>query len=142
MRNDADDFLVDHLARDSAANEEWQRSEKLHDDPRITKIGRWLRLTSLDELPQIWNVLRGEMSAVGPRPILPGEAVKYDRCFERYIRTKPGITGLWQISGRNETSYAERLRLVSYYLDNWSLWLDLYILAKTARAILSARGAK
>jgi lipopolysaccharide/colanic/teichoic acid biosynthesis glycosyltransferase len=82
------------------------------------------------------------MSTVGPRPILPDEVSKYDRCLERYTRTKPGITGLWQVSGRNETTYAERLRLVSYYLHNWSLWLDLYILAKTARAVLSARGAK
>ena len=142
MRSDADDFLIGHLARDANANEEWQRSEKLNDDPRVTKIGHWLRISSLDELPQIWNVLRGEMSTVGPRPILPNEVSKYGRCFDRYTRIKPGITGLWQVSGRNETSYAERLRMVSYYLQNWSLWLDLYILAKTVQAVVSTEGAR
>jgi Undecaprenyl-phosphate galactose phosphotransferase WbaP len=142
MRSDADDFLISHLARDANANEEWQRSEKLNHDPRVTKIGHWLRISSLDELPQIWNVLRGEMSTVGPRPILPNEVSKYGHCFDRYTRIKPGITGLWQVSGRNETSYAERLRMVSYYLQNWSLWLDLYILAKTVRAVVSTKGAR
>ena len=111
MVDDADERLEGYLAQNPRARSEWEHREKLHGDPRVTKIGRWLRRTSLDELPQIWNVFAGEMSIVGPRPILPDEVGKYASSYELYTRMRPGITGLWQVSGRNNTTYAERVRL-------------------------------
>ncbi|UCE86746.1 MAG: exopolysaccharide biosynthesis polyprenyl glycosylphosphotransferase [Deltaproteobacteria bacterium] len=142
MRHDAQAFLADYLDRDPEVRREWKQTKKLAHDPRITPIGRWLRKTSLDELPQLWNVMRGDMSAVGPRPILPDEVPKYDRCLDLYLEVRPGITGLWQISGRNETTYGERLTMVDYYLRNWSLGLDLYILSRTCWVVLTTRGAR
>jgi len=100
-----------------------------------------LRKTSLDELPQLWNVLKGDMSFVGPRPIVEDEIAKYGPVFEEYLRVRPGLTGLWQVSGRNDTSYGERVRLDHYYISNWSVWFDIWILAKTLPVVLFARGA-
>ena len=141
MVDDADRRLERDLAQNPHVRAEWERREKLHCDPRITRIGRWLRRTSLDELPQIWNVIRGEMSMVGPRPMLPDEVGKYESSYELYTRMRPGITGLWQVSGRNNTTYAERVRLVSFYVRNWSMWLDLYILSRTFGAVVTGHGA-
>jgi Undecaprenyl-phosphate galactose phosphotransferase WbaP len=121
--------------------EEWETTQKLRWDPRITRIGRFIRKTSLDELPQLWNVLRGDMSLVGPRPILLEEEAKYGEYYALYTMVKPGITGMWQVSGRSNTSYDDRLQLVAYYVRNWSLWLDIYLLLKTVRIVFFGRGA-
>lgn len=114
---------------------------KVHGDPRVTGIGRFLRRYSLDELPQLWNVVRGEMALVGPRPALPSEVLKYDEDVRRRMAVKPGLTGLWQVSGRSDLEWEESVRLDLHYVDNWSLWLDLVILCRTARAVLSHQGA-
>lgn len=114
---------------------------KLRDDPRRTRFGRWLRRTSLDELPQLVNVLRGEMSLVGPRMITRDELPKYGAAAKLRLTVKPGITGLWQVSGRQELDYQQRIALDVQYIENWSLWLDLRILLKTVPAVLSMRGA-
>jgi Undecaprenyl-phosphate galactose phosphotransferase WbaP len=141
MVADADAALANYLASNPDARREWEQDHKLKKDPRITGIGRILRKTSLDELPQLWNVLRGEMSLVGPRPIIKDEIGKYGDAYEFYSRVQPGITGLWQISGRNNTTYSERIELDVFYVRNWSLWLDLYILASTVRVVLMQEGA-
>jgi Undecaprenyl-phosphate galactose phosphotransferase WbaP len=120
---------------------EWEKDQKLRDDPRVTRIGRFIRKTSLDELPQLWNVLRGQMSLVGPRPIVTSEIAKYGTYYGLYTMVKPGITGLWQVSGRNNTTYKERVQLDAYYVHNWSPWLDLYLLLRTIRIVLFAHGA-
>jgi Undecaprenyl-phosphate galactose phosphotransferase WbaP len=138
---DADRVLADYLARSPERRAEWESTHKLQVDPRITAIGYWLRKTSLDELPQLWNVLRGEMSLVGPRPIVDAEICKYDRRFAAYCSVLPGITGLWQVSGRSDTSYEERVELDSYYARNHSLWLDFYILLMTIKVVLFRQGA-
>ncbi len=114
---------------------------KLRNDPRVTKVGKWLRKTSLDELPQLVNVFKGEMSLVGPRPIVPEEIVRYGTAFAEYVTVHPGITGLWQVSGRNQLTYPQRVALNQQYIRNWSLWLDLTILWRTVGAVLSRRGA-
>jgi Undecaprenyl-phosphate galactose phosphotransferase WbaP len=141
MATDADALLCDLLARDPAAAREWQETQKLHDDPRVTPIGRFLRKTSLDELPQLINVLRGEMSLVGPRPIVEAEIARYGLDIADYYSTKPGITGLWQVSGRSNTAYAQRVRLDRWYARNWTLWHDVAILLKTIPAVLRRDGA-
>jgi Undecaprenyl-phosphate galactose phosphotransferase WbaP len=141
MRMNGEDLLKSALAQDGSMREEWLRNRKLRRDPRLTRVGRMLRRASLDELPQLWNVLLGEMSLVGPRPIVEEEIATYGRSFSLYCRVAPGITGLWQVSGRNAISVPERVRLDSYYVHNWSPWLDLHILARTARAVLSGQGA-
>jgi len=141
MVSNAAEVLDVSLRADPALRLEWERDRKLRHDPRITPVGRLLRRTSLDELPQIWNVLTGQMSVVGPRPIVAGEISLYGRDFDLYKQVRPGITGLWQVSGRNNVSYQERVRLDTYYIRNWSPWLDLYILARTVSAVLLARGA-
>jgi Undecaprenyl-phosphate galactose phosphotransferase WbaP len=120
---------------------EWKQHQKLREDPRVTPIGRRLRKLSLDELPQLWNVLRGDMSLVGPRPIILAEIPRYEDRFASYALVRPGITGLWQVSGRNNTSYRERLAFDEYYVRNWSVWLDVYILARTIRTVLTCEGA-
>ena len=107
----------------------------------MTRIGRFLRRTSLDELPQFWNILRGQMSFVGPRPIVAEEIDRYGDSYSLYKKVTPGLTGLWQVSGRNNTSYEQRVNFDLYYIRNWSPWLDLYILARTVTAVLLARGA-
>ncbi len=125
-----------------AVREEWHLYKKLRgEDPRVTRIGRLLRKTSLDELPQLLNVLKGDMSLVGPRPILPSELDEYDNDIAHYYRVRPGITGLWQVSGRNEVTYAQRVQMDSWYVRNWSLWHDIVILCKTVPVLLKRRGA-
>lgn len=141
MAVNADEVLESCLESDPLLRAEWESNHKLKDDPRITWIGKFLRKSSLDELPQLWNVLRGEMSLVGPRPIVVAEIDKYADDYEYYVDVLPGITGLWQVSGRNNTTYSERVALDAYYVKNWSLWLDLYILISTIRVILFREGA-
>ena len=141
MVTDADAVLARVLADDPAAAAEWQASRKLARDPRITRIGRLLRRTSLDELPQLLNVLRGEMSLVGPRPIVAAEIAQYGAAIDLYYRIKPGITGLWQVSGRSFTSYSQRVEMDTWYVKNWALRHDIAILARTVVAVLSRRGA-
>lgn len=137
----ADAALATYLRNNPELREEWERDHKLKRDPRVTTIGRFLRKTSLDELPQLWNVVRGEMSLVGPRPIVSDEIVKYGNVFEVYKRVRPGITGMWQISGRNNTTYDERLKYDRYYVRNWSPWLDAFILFRTVKTVLLREGA-
>lgn len=141
MRQDAETTLAEILEKDPSLHQEWLSSHKLHTDPRITHVGRFLRKTSLDELPQLWNVLRGEMSLVGPRPIVDAEVSKYVESYNLYLRVTPGITGLWQVSGRSNTSYQRRIEMDAYYVRNWSVWLDLIILFRTAMTVLLQRGA-
>lgn len=141
MVGDADAVLVRYLEAHPELREEWERDHKLRDDPRITAVGRLLRRTSLDELPQLWNVLTGEMSLVGPRPIVDGEVEKYGDHFPLYTKVRPGLTGLWQVSGRNDTTYEERVALDAYYVRNWSVWLDLVIVVRTVRVVLLGSGA-
>jgi undecaprenyl-phosphate galactose phosphotransferase len=114
----------------------------IRDDPRITGVGRFLRRTSLDEMPQLWNVLKGEMSLVGARPYMVREIPAMGDYGDVILQAKPGITGLWQVSGRNELSFQERLELESHYVRNWTIWWDIIILAQTVDAVLSSRGAK
>ncbi|GLV47208.1 undecaprenyl-phosphate galactose phosphotransferase WbaP [Thermus sp. LT1-2-5] len=142
MYLDADKRLQEYLEHNREARLEWEQNFKLKKDPRILPVvGHILRKSSLDELPQLWNVLKGEMSLVGPRPIVKAEVKKYGTAFDLYIQVWPGLTGLWQVSGRTDTSYSERVALDSYYVRNWSLWLDLYILARTFWVVLTRRGA-
>ena len=141
MYRDAETRLAKILASDTSLRKEWDETMKLKNDPRITKMGIFLRKTSLDELPQIINVLLGNMSLVGPRPIIPPEAIKYGENIEFYKHVKPGITGIWQISGRNEIEYAMRVQIDISYFRNWSVWYDLYILMRTPVAVLLEIGA-
>jgi Undecaprenyl-phosphate galactose phosphotransferase WbaP len=141
MVTNADQILADHLQRHPEQLLEWQLYHKLKKDPRITSVGRWLRRYSLDELPQLINILVGHMSLVGPRPIVKSEIVRYGTSYDLYTRVLPGLTGLWQVSGRNNTTYEERVALDEYYIRNWSVWMDLYILARTFHAVLQADGA-
>ncbi|WP_008317385.1 undecaprenyl-phosphate galactose phosphotransferase WbaP [Leptolyngbya sp. PCC 6406] len=141
MVRDGDQVLVTYLRQHPHLEAEWNRDRKLKNDPRVTRVGRFLRRTSLDELPQLWNVLRGEMSLVGPRPIVGDEIRHYADKFELYKRVLPGITGLWQVSGRSDITYAERVNLDAYYVRNWSVWLDFYILLQTVGVVLLGDGA-
>ncbi len=134
-------ILEEHLQRHPELRREWDRDHKLKNDPRITFIGRVIRRTSLDELPQLWNVFVGEMSLVGPRPIVEAEIEKYGTTFADYLRVTPGITGLWQISGRNNTTYGERLAYDEFYVRHWSPWMDIYILMRTIKTVLFCEGA-
>jgi Undecaprenyl-phosphate galactose phosphotransferase WbaP len=138
---DGDRVLSEYLDACPGRREAWNRDHKLPYDPRITTIGRLLRKTSLDELPQLWNVLRGEMSLVGPRPILAAEIPDFGNSWEAFCSVLPGITGLWQVSGRNRTTYAEHVEMDRYYARNWSLGLDLYILFLTFKVVLFRDGA-
>lgn len=141
MIPNADQMLNDYLRDNPAARAEWDSTQKLKHDPRVTWIGKILRKTSLDELPQVWNVFLGEMSIVGPRPLPLDEGEKFGEVYPLYAIAPPGITGLWQVSGRNNTTYEERLELTAYYVRNWSLWLDLYILGCTVKTVLLREGA-
>ncbi|HEX5461547.1 MAG TPA: sugar transferase [Steroidobacteraceae bacterium] len=141
MVPNAEQALRELLDRDPAIKAEWVRDHKLRCDPRVTRLGRFLRRTSLDELPQLWNVLRGEMSLVGPRPVVREELLRYGRNVRAYLSAKPGITGLWQVKGRNHTDYRRRVALDTYYARNQNLLLDLYILFKTTRVVLEGDGA-
>lgn len=142
MVTDADRVLQRVLAEDPAAATEWAATQKLRNDPRITTLGRFLRRSSLDELPQLLNVLRGEMSLVGPRPIVQAEVARYGENIDYYYEAKPGLTGLWQVSGRSDTSYERRVRLDVWYVRNWTLWHDIAILLKTIPAVFLQRGAQ
>lgn len=142
MYVDADERLKTILASDPAAAAEWESSFKLKRDPRVTPFGRFLRKTSLDELPQLFNVFSGEMALIGPRPIIDDEVRYYGDAYKTFASVKPGITGLWQVSGRSDTDYAQRVALDTYYVLNWSPWLDLWILVRTAFAVLLMRGAR
>ena len=141
MRVDAAAQLAHILATDPQARAEWDRDQKLRDDPRITKFGRFLRRSSIDEFPQLWNVLKGEMSLVGPRPIVPAEVARYGRRFRDYCSVKPGITGLWQVSGRNNTSYRRRVAIDTCYARRQSLALDMRILVATVPSVLLRKGS-
>lgn len=141
MVSNADQVLADYFNANPALQQQWARDQKLRHDPRVTPIGRFLRRTSLDELPQLWNVLRGDMSLVGPRPIINEEIPRYAEKYKLYTRVLPGLTGLWQVSGRNNVSYPERVNLDAYYVRNWSIWLDLYILVRTVWVVIIGDGA-
>ena len=131
----------EYLASNAQARQEWETEQKLKRDPRVTAIGRFLRRTSLDELPQVINVLLGQMSLVGPRPIVEDEIGKYGECFELYKRVRPGITGLWQVCGRNDLRYSDRVWLDEHYVRNWSIWMDMFILSRTGIVVILGRGA-
>lgn len=141
MHVDADRRLECFLAGSPAALAEWRAKGKLRDDPRTTRVGRILRRYSLDELPQVWNILRGEMSLVGPRAITRSELGMYGGMKGLYTSVVPGLTGLWQVSGRNDLTYEQRSRLDAYYVRNWSIWLELMVIARTIGAVLRGRGA-
>ena len=141
MRQDAERRLQDVLQSSPARLAEWQRDFKLADDPRVTAVGRWLRRSSLDELPQLVNVLRGEMALVGPRPITVAELRRYGPARWDYLSVVPGMTGLWQVSGRNRTAYERRVELDRLYVRRNSLWLDCKILAKTVVVVITRDGA-
>src|SRR5690606_8423000 len=137
----AEERLAVFLERDPAAKEEWLRTRKLARDPRVTRVGRFLRRSSLDELPQLLNVLRGEMSFVGPRPVMPDEVQWYGDNARHLARVRPGLTGLAQVSGRSLLAYEDRVRIDTYFVRNWSVWLDLTILGRTIGAVVKGRGA-
>jgi Undecaprenyl-phosphate galactose phosphotransferase WbaP len=141
MVQNAEQVLDLYLKQNPEFQKEWQQKQKLRNDPRVTRIGRFLRKTSLDELPQIWNVVRGEMSLVGPRPMIEDQISLYGDIYDLYCQVLPGITGLWQVSGRNETTFQERVSLEAYYVRNWSPWLDIIILARTVLVVLTGKGA-
>jgi len=142
MYSDASQRLEKLLAEDEEVKKEWEMNFKLKDDPRVTKIGAFLRKTSLDELPQIFNVLKGELNFVGPRPVIQQEINQYYKDnAEYYFMVKPGITGLWQVSGRSDTDYDFRVATDKWYVTNWSLWLDVVILFKTVKVVLKRDGA-
>jgi lipopolysaccharide/colanic/teichoic acid biosynthesis glycosyltransferase len=138
---DSAEVLEDYLTKHPEARAEWNKTHKLRDDPRITRLGLFLRRYSLDELPQLWNVLTGQMSLVGPRPIVAAEVEKYGDCFECYCRVKPGLTGLWQVSGRSELSYDARVALDCRYVEHWSLTKDVLILFRTFASVVNQEGA-
>jgi undecaprenyl-phosphate galactose phosphotransferase len=134
-------LLLELLTHDPNARAEWEKNFKLHNDPRITRTGRFLRRMSLDELPQLFNVIKGEMSLVGPRPIVTEEIPRYGDQFFFYKRVRPGITGLWQIRGRSNVSYEQRVAFDVWYIRNWSLWYDIVILLNTLAVVFRGRGA-
>ena len=141
MVKNADDILKKWISHHPDIKIEFERKFKLRGDPRVTHFGQFLRRTSLDELPQIFNIIKGDMSLVGPRPIVPNEIPKYGIHAKQVFRVKPGLTGLWQVSGRNDVSYERRVKLDLVYIKKWSLWLDFVILFRTFRAVLNGKGA-
>ncbi|WP_062230516.1 exopolysaccharide biosynthesis polyprenyl glycosylphosphotransferase [Aureimonas sp. N4] len=141
MATNSAELLQKLLQSDPIAKAEWEASQKLRNDPRVTRIGRILRETSLDELPQLFNVLKGDMSLVGPRPIVDDEIPRYSHRISAYKRVRPGVTGMWQVNGRSDTSYAARVKFDSYYVRNWSVLLDLRILFKTVGVVLKRDGS-
>ena len=138
---DAEQRLEDALRKDPALRQEWNETRKMKNDPRINKLGRFLRKTSLDELPQFWNVLKGEMSVVGPRPVVANELPYYGVHVRDYASVRPGLTGAWQVSGRSNTTYDERVALDVNYIRHGSMWDDMSIILRTFRAILGQSGA-
>ena len=141
MMVDSNKLLQKHLNANFPARQEWQKFHKLKDDPRVTRIGHFLRRSSLDELPQIVNVLCRSMSLVGPRPYLPGEKQAIGSFLNDIIMVRPGITGLWQVSGRNKLPFLERVQLDSWYVRNWDLWLDIVLLFRTIKTVILDEGA-
>ena len=141
MVSDAQERLEEYLAQNPEARKEWEGSFKLTNDPRVTKLGAFLRKTSLDELPQLWNVLMGDMSLVGPRPIVTKEIERYGDYIREYYMVPPGITGMWQVNGRSDTTYEERVAMDTWYVRNWSVWIDLVYLFKTVKTVFTGKGA-
>ncbi len=141
MVEDGDAVLAAYLARNPQEREEWLATRKLQNDPRVTRVGAVLRKLSLDELPQIFNILRGEMSFVGPRPVVRDELKMYGTSASFYLKSRPGLTGLWQVSGRNDVSYQARVAFDRHYVENWSFVFDLKILIRTVPAVFSSRGS-
>jgi lipopolysaccharide/colanic/teichoic acid biosynthesis glycosyltransferase len=142
MIDGASEELNALLGKNTELKQEWVNYGKFDNDPRITRAGKWLRKTSLDELPQLFNILQGKMTLVGPRPIISEELRHYGENADLFDKVLPGLTGLWQVSGRNELTYNDRVRLDNYYVNNWSVWLDIYILCKTFCAVLFRHGAR
>jgi exopolysaccharide production protein ExoY len=140
MAQNGDEILRRHLAEEPDAAREWERSRKLRNDPRLTRLGYGLRKSSVDELPQLINILKGEMSFVGPRPITIAEIPKYGENIEQYLKARPGLTGSWQVSGRNDTDYGQRVQIDCDYIENWCTWNDLKILGRTLFVVISTRG--
>lgn len=138
---DADKQLEKILAESPEMRAEWEKDRKFTNDPRVTKVGKILRKTSLDEIPQFFNILIGEMSFVGPRPVTRPELAKYGSKADFILLAQPGLSGMWQISGRSDTGYEERITLDSYYIQNWSVWLDIWIIIKTVFVVLKGKGA-
>lgn len=141
MIMNSQEVLAHLLATDPQAKAEWDKEFKLKNDPRITRLGHFIRKTSIDELPQLWNVLKGDMSFVGPRPVTEDELDRYRQYVKYYLAVRPGITGLWQVSGRNDVSYNERIRLDTRYIIGWSLLKDFIILFKTISVVFFRKGA-
>lgn len=141
MVPNAQERLEEYLAKNPEARKEWEESFKLTNDPRVTKLGAFLRKTSLDELPQLWNVLMGDMSLVGPRPIVTKEIERYGDYIREYYMVPPGITGMWQVNGRSDTTYEERVAMDTWYVRNWSVWIDLVYLFKTVKTVFTGKGA-
>lgn len=141
MVPNAEEVLKHLLETNPAAREEWNRDQKLRNDPRVTRAGKLLRQTSLDELPQLLNVLRGEMSLVGPRPVVPVELIRYGRGARYYLAVKPGLTGFWQVAGRNDTEYSRRIAFDRKYLEHSSFWFDAFILLRTVWVMVFQKGA-
>ena len=141
MIPNAKEALEEYLSTHPEAREEWERDFKLKDDPRVTRVGAFLRKTSLDELPQFINVIKGEMSLVGPRPIVKDEIKYYGHYFQDFCMVPPGITGVWQVSGRSDTTYEERVQMDSWYVRNWSVWIDMVYLLKTVGVVVARKGA-
>jgi len=143
MVSNADEVLAHLLATDAEAREEWNRDFKLKDDPRITRVGRFIRKTSLDEFPQLWNVVMNDMSIVGPRPVVKKELDQYylGSCKAHYLSVKPGLTGLWQVSGRNDMDYSERVELDRSYVCSWGVWSDFMIVMRTVVVMFRRKGA-
>ena len=141
MVENGDEVLAAHFARNPQSRDEWLATRKLQNDPRVTRVGAVLRKLSLDELPQIFNILRGDMSIVGPRPVVKDELELYGAAAECYLKSRPGLTGLWQVSGRNDVSYGTRVAFDRHYVENWSFTSDLKIIARTVPAVFSSRGS-
>ena len=142
MCMNADEKLEKYLKENEEARKEFEETQKLDNDPRITKLGAFLRKTSLDELPQMINILFGQMSFIGPRPVIKKEIERYGKNKNKFLSVKPGLTGYWQVNGRSNTTYKERMELELYYVDHQSLWLDAKIFFKTFKAVFSHEGAK
>ena len=138
---DAEERLQKILDENPEMREQWERERKFENDPRVTKFGKILRKTSLDELPQLINILLGQMSIIGPRPVTEEELIKYGDLKDYVLSVSPGLSGMWQVSGRSDTGYEERITLDSFYIQNWSIWLDIWILIKTIWVVLKRKGA-
>jgi Undecaprenyl-phosphate galactose phosphotransferase WbaP len=141
MYINGDQIFEDCLKSDKNLQAEWKKYQKLKSDPRITRVGAFIRKFSLDELPQLWNILKGEMSLVGPRPIMLNQREMYGLAFRDYSQIRPGVTGLWQVSGRNHTTFIRRSELDMEYIQRWSLWLDIYIIFQTVKEVCRKDGA-